>query len=248
MNPWTRPRTKLRPQLIGTLLSGLLLAACAAPPETAPLPAPTAELSVNTLTPPTPTSTPAPAATQPGATTAPIEPTITAADETAATAPIGCTPGAALTPAQTEGPYYKADTPERASLIDADTPGTKLILSGYVLTTDCQPVAGAWLDFWQADDAGAYDNAGYSFRGHQEADAAGRYELTTVIPGLYPGRTRHIHVKVQAPGGPVLTTQLYFPDEAANARDGIFNPALIVALQSTPASDAATFNFVINTH
>ena len=92
----------------------------------------------------------------------------------------------------------------------------------------------------------AYDNAGYNFRGHQATDATGRYQLETVIPGLYPGRTRHIHVKVQAPNGPILTTQLYFPDEAANARDGIFDPALIVNLQQTPTGDVATFNFVIN--
>ena len=122
----------------------------------------------------------------------------------------------------------------------------QLIVTGYVLTPDCQPITGAWLDFWQADDEGAYDNAGYSFRGHQTTDATGRYELATVLPGLYPGRTRHIHVKVQAPNGPILTTQLYFPDEPANARDGIFDPALIVDLQTTPTGDVATFNFVIN--
>ena len=39
------------------------------------------------------------------------------------------------------------------------------------------------------------------------------------MPGLYPGRPRHIHVKVQgAAGGRVLTTQIYFGDSAAPAR------------------------------
>jgi protocatechuate 3,4-dioxygenase beta subunit len=86
---------------------------------------------------------------------------------------------------------------------------------------------------------------GYVMRGHQTTNAAGRYQLETIIPGLYPGRTRHIHVKVQAPDGPILTTQVYCPDEAVNARDGIFDRALIIDLQTTPTGDVATFNFVI---
>jgi hypothetical protein len=49
-----------------------------------------------------------------------------------------------------------------------------------------------------------------------------------IVPGLYPGRTRHIHVKVQAPDRPVLTTQLYFPGEPANASDGIFREELLL--------------------
>src|SRR5439155_751695 len=83
--------------------------------------------------------------------------------------------------------------------------------------------AGGLLGFWQADASGNYDNRGYTLRGHQFADDAGQYHLETVVPGLYPGRTRHIHVKVQAPNGPVLTTQLYFAGEARNASDSIFN-------------------------
>jgi hypothetical protein len=47
------------------------------------------------------------------------------------------------------------------------------------------------------------------------------------------------------PHGPIMTTQLYFPNEPANAHDGIFDPALIVNLQTTSTGQAATFNFVI---
>jgi len=60
-------------------------------------------------------------------------------------------------------------------------------------------VGGALLDFWQADAAGDYDNTGFRLRGHQFSGADGRFRLATVVPGLYPGRTRHIHVKVQRP-------------------------------------------------
>lgn len=245
MNQWTQPAASRQTRLIVALLSGLLIAACAAPPTPAPmpaaLPATTAPAADNAPATNAPTATPAPAVTPPTATATPGEPAAPAAP------PIDCTPGAALTPAQTEGPYYKADTPERTSLIEPGMTGTRLLLTGYVLNADCQPIANAWLDFWQADDAGEYDNAGYVMRGHQFTDAAGRYQLETVFPGLYPGRTRHIHVKVQAPNGPVLTTQLYFPGEPANARDGIFNPALIADVQTTADGLRGTFNFVIST-
>ena len=103
-----------------------------------------------------------------------------------------CGDADSVTPAETEGPYYKRDTPERASLLEPGMAGTRLLVSGQVLTRDCRPIAAALLDFWQADAAGAYENAGYRLRGHQFTDADGRYTLETVVPGLYPGRTRHI--------------------------------------------------------
>ena len=84
------------------------------------------------------------------------------------------------------------------------------------------------MDWWQCDARGVYDNAGYRFRGHQYTDAGGRWTLHTVVPGLYPGRTRHLHVKVQAPRRPVLTTQLFFPGVAANRSDGIYTPECLV--------------------
>jgi protocatechuate 3,4-dioxygenase beta subunit len=95
-------------------------------------------------------------------------------------------------------------------LLDESTAGEKLVISGYVLSTLCAPIAGAKLDFWQTDGNGIYDNTGYGLRGHQFTDSAGRYEITTVIPGIYPGRTAHIHVKVETPGGDCWIT-LFFP-------------------------------------
>jgi protocatechuate 3,4-dioxygenase beta subunit len=173
---------------------------------------------------------------------------------TATTTPAGtpaaapaCSTPAKLTPAVTEGPFFKAGSPERSSLIEAGLVGTKLTLTGYVLTADCQPVAHALLDFWQANSLGQYDNAGYSLRGHQYTDQNGRYQLETIVPGLYPGRTEHIHVKVQASGGPLLTTQLFFPGVTDNQSDSIYDPALLVKLQANGSPWQATYNFVIGT-
>lgn len=150
------------------------------------------------------------------------------------------------TPAQTEGPFFKPRSPERTSLLQSDAPGTILQLSGQVLGADCRPVAGALLDFWHADTLGNYDNEGFRMRGHQFAAVDGRWALATILPGLYPGRTRHIHVKVQAPNQRILTTQLYFPNEPDNDRDGLFDAALLVTRQPGDAGMTATFDFVLD--
>lgn len=125
-------------------------------------------------------------------------------------------------PEQMVGPFFTPDSPGRTSLREPGIGGAPPTVSGFVLSTACEPVAGALLDSWQCDDAGEYDNEGYRLRGHQFAGDDGSFRLETIRAGLYPGRTRDIHVKVQAPGRPVLTTQLYFPGELANATDGIF--------------------------
>jgi protocatechuate 3,4-dioxygenase beta subunit len=151
------------------------------------------------------------------------------------------------TPAQTEGPYFTPNSPLRKSIVPVGAGGTRLTLSGRVLSTAGRPVARALVDFWQADARGAYDNSGYRFRGHQFTDARGRFSLGTVVPGLYPGRTKHIHVKVQAPGRSILTTQLYFPGVARNRTDGIFSAELLVrSWRKVGARRAARFDFVVD--
>ena len=153
---------------------------------------------------------------------------------------------AILTPAVTEGPYYKAGSPARSSLIESGTTGTKLSLSGYVYDKNCQPIGNAWLDFWQADASGSYDNSGYKLRGHVYTDAMGRFQIETIVPGEYPGRTEHIHVKVQSPNGPILTTQLFIPGVAHNSTDSIYDPALLMNVQDAAIGKIATYNFKLN--
>ncbi|MEM9090937.1 MAG: intradiol ring-cleavage dioxygenase [Cyanobacteria bacterium P01_F01_bin.53] len=159
------------------------------------------------------------------------------------------------TPSQTAGPFFTPDSPERASLLEPGITGTTIVLSGQVLSPNCEPIANALLDFWQADSEGQYDNKGYTLRGHQFTDGQGRYRLETVEPGMYPGRTRHFHVKVQAPAQQfLLTTQLYFPQEALNDRDGLFQPELLMAVSETDVAGQpsetfakkATFDFVLS--
>jgi protocatechuate 3,4-dioxygenase beta subunit len=156
-----------------------------------------------------------------------------------------CGQGDARTPAQTAGPYFKPSSPQRTSLLEPRMPGTRIVVEGSVVTTDCRPIPRALVDFWHADDGGQYDNDGFRLRGHQFTDDAGRYRLETIVPGHYPGRTRHFHVKVQAPSQPVLTTQLYFPNDPANLRDGIFSPELVMNVRDEGAAKLAAFDFVL---
>jgi protocatechuate 3,4-dioxygenase beta subunit len=84
----------------------------------------------------------------------------------------------------TEGPYYKNGSPERMDLVEEGIVGEPVELSGYVFDKNCNPVPGAWLDFWQADGNGSYDNRGYKLRGHQFTDTDGKYLSRTYQP--YP--------------------------------------------------------------
>jgi protocatechuate 3,4-dioxygenase beta subunit len=170
-------------------------------------------------------------------------------DRGAAEGPLPATPachdGDEATLPQTEGPYFKPSSPERIELFEEGMAGQPIELIGLVLTRACKPVAGALLDFWQADAKGEYDNSGFRLRGHQFSDAEGRYRLRSVVPGAYPGRTRHIHVKVQPRDGRVLTTQLYFPGEAKNRSDGLFRKALLVRTAKNAGWLAGRFDFVV---
>ncbi len=191
---------------------------------------------IQTTEPPLPTPT-EPASLPPDISSAPTDSTNDSADLFVLLPAPAC--DGRLTPSQMEGPYYTPNTPERNSLLEEGMAGEKLILIGYVLDQNCKPIAGAWLDFWQAGADGKYDNAGYTLRGHQFTDEQGRYYLETVMPGLYPSRPiRHIHVKVQPPNGQILTSQLYFPDQPIEN--------LTVQLLPQDGYQIGLFNFVVN--
>jgi protocatechuate 3,4-dioxygenase beta subunit len=137
--------------------------------------------------------------------------------------------------------------------------GTLLVLAGRVLAPDCRtPLAGAVLDFWQADHDGHYDNDGSSpmrrdtfrLRGLIRTDAEGRYELRTIIPGHYLNgaqyRPAHIHAKVRASGHEALTTQLYFSGDPYNSIDPFIKRSLIMALaDDSNGAKRARFDFVL---
>jgi protocatechuate 3,4-dioxygenase beta subunit len=157
-----------------------------------------------------------------------------------------CHDGDAATLRQTDGPFFKPSSPERADLIEPGMVGQPIELAGFVVTRGCKPVPGALVDLWQADDIGAYDNTGFRLRGHQFADGEGRYRFRTIVPAVYTGRTRHFHVKVQPKGGRMLTTQLYFPDEPQNRNDSLFRRELLMRIGKNEESLTGRFDFVLD--
>jgi protocatechuate 3,4-dioxygenase beta subunit len=176
-----------------------------------------------------------------------------------AQAPSGVRPS----PAQTLGPFYPRNAAERPAQTDADlivvdgdrvvTRGTALFLTGRVLDRGGQPVAGAMVEVWQCDAhavyhhpaGGAENERDPNFQGYgvDRTDAGGTFRFRTILPVAYPGRTPHIHVRVQPVSGRALATQLYLPGDPGNARDFLFSrltadeqQALLLAIEPTRVS------------
>jgi protocatechuate 3,4-dioxygenase beta subunit len=146
---------------------------------------------------------------------------------------------------QTEGPFFKPRSPRRMNLREGEG-GRSVELAGFVLSRRCRPLPGALVDLWHADERGDYDGAGFRYRGHVLTATDGSFRFRTIMPAVYPGRTRHYHVKVQAPGSRLLTTQLYFPDEPENRRDGLFRRELLMRVAAGGDGLAARFDFILD--
>ena len=145
-----------------------------------------------------------------------------------------------------EGPYYMSGSPQKTRLFEEGLSGDKLTMTGYVRDINGKPIAHAWIDFWQADGRGEYDNSGYTLRGHQYTDKSGKYFLETVVPGAYAPRTPHIHVKVRANNrSPILTTQLFIPGVASNKTDFLYRNDLQIDMKVGTKGNTATFNFIL---
>ena len=139
------------------------------------------------------------------------------------------------TPALTIGPYYPDRLPldqdnDLLLINDSITPsvGEILWVSGRVMDSSGNPVRAAVVEIWQADTNGAcihtaspIANREPNFQGYGKFETAsdGRYLFRTVKPGIYPGRTRHIHYQIKVPGRGDLITQCHFEGETLNASD-----------------------------
>ena len=136
-------------------------------------------------------------------------------------------------PAQTEGPYFVDERLNRADIRSDPADGsmreglplTLTLTVAAVSGSQCAPLAGAMVDIWHCDLAGAYSDArdpgfntvGKKFlRGYDVTVAAGTVRFTTIYPGWYDGRTFDIHFKVRSAAAAKrnfeFTSQLYFDD------------------------------------
>jgi protocatechuate 3,4-dioxygenase beta subunit len=146
-------------------------------------------------------------------------------------------------PTQTLGPFYPRNSGERPRNTDADlitvdgdrvvTKGTPLFLIGRVSDRSGAVLVGAAVEIWQCDANAVYHHPAGGAEGERDAtfqgygvdrtDSSGEFRFRTIIPVAYPGRTPHIHVRVQPISGRAFATQLYLPGDSGNAKDFLFS-------------------------
>jgi len=171
-----------------------------------------------------------------------------------------------VTPGQTEGPFYPVSFPAD---MDADlvrvqgqaarAAGQITHISGRVLNKRGEAVRGAMVEIWQCDARGIYHHpqqsgvqrrdAAFQGYGRTQVAADAAYSFRTIRPVAYPGRTPHIHFKVNVPGAGRLTTQMYIAGEPQNASDGVLSrirdrrarESIIVQLESANELEPGAF-------
>ncbi len=148
----------------------------------------------------------------------------------------------AVTPPQTEGPFYPEDLSRESdrdlTVLEGrqtEALGRRVFLTGEVLDRDCNPVSGALVEIWQACESGKYDHPADTFDAPLDPNfqywgrtttREGHFSFKTIKPGSYPAtstwlRPPHIHFKISAPGVRTLTTQMYFEGDELIESDRI---------------------------
>ncbi len=146
------------------------------------------------------------------------------------------------------GPFHVADAPELPMGADIclDAKGEPMLVRGRILDTAGQPIAGAKIDVWQANDEGFYDvqqkglQPDFNLRGVFRTGADGRYWFRGVKPrfypipddgtvggllaalGRHPYRPAHLHYILEAKGFETLVTHIFDPDDKYINSDAVF--------------------------
>jgi hydroxyquinol 1,2-dioxygenase len=145
------------------------------------------------------------------------------------------------------GPFFVDGAPGFANGDDIATgaPGEPCFMQGRVLGVDGEPIAGARVDVWQADEDGFYDvqYAGLDEprgRGYLITGDDGRFWFWSVKPEAYPVpadgpvgellaaggrgamRPAHVHFKVTADGFETLITHVFVDGDRYLDSDAVF--------------------------
>jgi hydroxyquinol 1,2-dioxygenase len=161
------------------------------------------------------------------------------------------------------GPFFVHDAPEvqYGEDIAAGAAGEPCWVEGQVTDTHGQPLGGAHLEVWEADEDGFYDvqypDGRTTGRAHMTADQQGRYGFWSVKPAPYPipgdgpvgellaaanrspMRPAHIHFMVQSPGHRTLVTHVFAAGGPHLDDDAVFGvkDSLIEEFTEQPAGD-----------
>lgn len=146
------------------------------------------------------------------------------------------------------GPFHVADAPELPMGADIclDQKGDPMLVRGRILDTDGNPIGGAKIDVWQANDEGFYDvqqkgiQPDFNLRGVFRTGPDGTYHFKGVKPkfypipddgpvgqmlarlGRHPFRPAHLHYILEADGFETLVTHIFDPDDPYIHSDAVF--------------------------
>lgn len=154
---------------------------------------------------------------------------------------------AEATPSTVFGPFFVEGSPRFANGDDLanGAPGEPCFIQGRVLSLSGEPLAGARIEIWQADDNGFYDvqyqeSSRVQGRGHLYADQEGRFFFWSVRPQAYPiptdgpvgklltatkrssMRPAHVHFLIQASGYKTLITHVFQEGDPYLDSDAVF--------------------------
>lgn len=115
-----------------------------------------------------------------------------------------------------------ADAPSQLRITDRDEPGVPLRITGSVVDSTDAPISNASLYVYQTDARGFYTPANARadraarIHGWLRSDRQGRFEITTIRPGSYPGtrNPQHVHFVVNARGFAERIFEIVFDDDA----------------------------------
>lgn len=159
------------------------------------------------------------------------------------------------------GPFYVPPLKElpHESDISGAAQGTQFHFSGSVLSPQGVPLAGAWVDVWQADDDGYYDvqkpGQEENLRARFRTDADGRFSFWSIVPtsypiptdgpvgkmlqavGRHPYRPAHVHFMIGKDGYDTLVTHLFIEGDEYLESDAVFGvkQQLVVSLSDEAA-------------
>ena len=168
----------------------------------------------------------------------------------------------AATEATVFGPFFVEDAPEIAQGGDiaGGAAGQPCWVEGTVTDTDGNPIPGARIEVWEADEGGFYDvqygDDRVAGRAHLFSDEHGTYRFWGLTPTPYPiphdgpvgkmlaatgrspVRAAHLHFMVTAPGKRTLVTHIFVEGDPQLAiGDSVFGvkDSLIKRFEEQPA-------------
>ena len=173
-------------------------------------------------------------------------------------------PGGQASESTVLGPFHVEGAPELPMGADIclDEKGQPMRVHGRILDTAGNPVAGARIDVWQANDEGFYDvqqkgiQPDFNLRGVFRTGEDGRYWFRGVKPRFYPiptdgpvgdllaglgrdpYRPAHLHYMIDAPGFDRLVTHIFDPADRYIAEDAVFGVKESLLAEFRPVDDA----------